>query len=72
MLVFTLASQTKSLPMELVAGESEISMVGSCSSTVTTTLLSSLYTRDDMYTPLQGREEHRGAYMANQYKKEQS
>ena len=48
----TLASQTKSTPIELEAGESDISMVGSCSSIVTTTRLSSLCTREEMYTPL--------------------
>ena len=38
----TLASHTKSTPMELEAGESETSTMGSCSSIVTTTLLSSV------------------------------
>lgn len=56
-ILLTLASQTKSLPIELVAGESDIAMVGSCSSIVTSTLLSSQYTREEMYTPLERERE---------------
>ena len=54
----TLASQTKSTPIVPVAGESEISMVGSCSSIVTNTRLSSLCTNEETYTPLKKRKKN--------------